>query len=86
MVVQCDKIFCNAQGSFFCTDLTFLSFFFNIAAGGELCAAGIKHGHREATGIRLQALDQGMLESEHGQIFQLTVIDDVSLQTGLYEE
>lgn len=61
-------------------DLTFVSFFFNVAADSELCTARVVDDYGEAASVTVPAQDQAMLKSKRRQIFKLTVKEGVERQ------
>lgn len=64
-------------------DLSFVSIFFRIAAGIELCAAAVVDCSGEASGVRIPERDQAMLRSERHQISRLSVKHVVQQNAGL---
>lgn len=69
------------------TALTQLYFFFiNIAAGSELCVAGVDYCNEENAVARVPAQDQDMLKRRQCQIMRPTVEEHVAQKVGICEE
>lgn len=69
----------QAQGSFYGTDVTYISFSVLMESGNVFCEVAVVYGYEEAAVIWIPEGAQAVIRSEHQQIFRLT-IEEVAAQ------
>lgn len=83
IVRQCAEDYCNGHDYLWGIGLSLISALFNITANWKLYAAQVVNSYGETASVSISARDQSMLKSNHRQIIQLLVREDVVQHAGL---